>query len=291
MSKDDIKNYGKSIRSKLFNIAKEENVFYQTVLTRYFHERLLYRISQTRFRENFYLKGGALMYAYERFVARPTLDIDFLGNNINNDSSSIAEAFKEICSIACIEDGVNFDATNITARNITELRDYHGVRLSIPVSMDTIAQVMTMDIGFGDVITPSPVNLDYPILLEHLPNVSILAYSLETVIAEKLHAVVDLADQSSRMKDYYDLFTILNNEQYDANILQEAVIRTFMNRHTSFDANTMFFRQEFPENQQMQIKWQAYIKKITKTTNRSFTEVATYIQEILRPYWENIPHV
>lgn len=291
MSKDDIKNYGKSIRSKLFNIAKEENVFYQTVLTRYFHERLLYRISQTRFRENFYLKGGALMYAYERFVARPTLDIDFLGNNINNDSSSIAEAFKEICSIACIEDGVNFDATNITARNITELRDYHGVRLSIPVSMDTIAQVMTMDIGFGDVITPSPVNLDYPILLEHLPNVNILAYSLETVIAEKLHTVVDLADQSSRMKDYYDLFTILNNEQYDANILQEAVIRTFMNRHTSFDANTMFFRQEFPENQQMQIKWQAYIKKITKTTNLSFTEVATYIQEILRPYWENIPHV
>lgn len=291
MSKDDIKNYGKSIRSKLFNIAKEENVFYQTVLTRYFHERLLYRISQTRFRENFYLKGGALMYAYERFVARPTLDIDFLGNNINNDSSSIAEAFKEICSIVCIEDGVNFDATNITARNITELRDYHGVRLSIPVSMDTIAQVMTMDIGFGDVITPSLVNLDYPILLEHLPNVSILAYSLETVIAEKLHAVVDLADQSSRMKDYYDLFTILNNEQYDANILQEAVIRTFMNRHTSFDANTMFFRQEFPENQQMQIKWQAYIKKITKTTNLSFTEVATYIQEILRPYWENIPHV
>lgn len=291
MSKDDIKNYGKSIRSKLFNIAKKENVFYQTVLTRYFHERLLYRISQTHFRENFYLKGGALMYAYERFVARPTLDIDFLGNNINNDSSSIAEAFKEICSIACIEDGVNFDATNITARNITELRDYHGVRLSIPVSMDTIAQVMTMDIGFGDVITPSPVNLDYPILLEHLPNVSILAYSLETVIAEKLHAVVDLADQSSRMKDYYDLFTILNNEQYDENILQEAVIRTFMNRHTSFDANTMFFRQEFPENQQMQIKWQAYIKKITKTTNRSFTEVATYIQEILRPYWENIPHV
>lgn len=291
MSKDDIKNYGKSIRSKLFNIAKEENVFYQTVLTRYFHERLLYRISQTRFRENFYLKGGALMYAYERFVARPTLDIDFLGNNINNDSSSIAEAFKEICSIACIEDGVNFDATNITARNITELRDYHGVRLSIPVSMDTIAQVMTMDIGFGDVITPSPVNLDYPILLEHLPNVNILAYSLETVIAEKLHAVVDLADQSSRMKDYYDLFTILNNEQYDENILQEAVIRTFMNRHTSFDAKTMFFRQEFPENQQMQIKWQAYIKKITKTTNLSFTEVATYIQEILRPYWENIPHV
>lgn len=73
------KNYGKSIRARLLNIAKHEDVFYQTILTRYFQERLLYRISQTRYRENFYLKGGALMYAYERFAARPTLDIDFLG--------------------------------------------------------------------------------------------------------------------------------------------------------------------------------------------------------------------
>ena len=85
MNKESIKNYGKSIRSKLLNVAKKEDVFYQTVLTRYFQERLLYRMSQTQYRNNFYLKGGALMYAYERFAARPTLDIDFLGNNISNE--------------------------------------------------------------------------------------------------------------------------------------------------------------------------------------------------------------
>lgn len=290
MSKDIVKNYGKSIRSKLLNIAKEENTFYQTVLTRYFQERLLYRISQTRYRNNFYLKGGALMYAYERFAARPTLDIDFLGNNISNEGESILKAFKEICSVPYEEDGVTFDVEQITDQNITEFKDYHGIRLSIPVRMDTISQVMTMDIGFGDVVTPKPVDLDYPILLEHLPSAKILAYSLETVIAEKLHAVVDLADQSSRMKDYYDLYTILHNEKFDADVLQEAIIRTFENRHTPYDDNTMFFRKEFSENRQMQVRWQAFIKKITKNTELAFAEVVTYIQEKLQPYWDNLPH-
>ena len=160
MSKEQNKNFGKSIRTKLLNVARKENVFNQTILTRYFQERLLYRIS--------------------------TLDIDFLGNNISNEGSSIIAAFREICSVPYEEDGVIFDTEHITAQNITEFKDYHGIRLSVPVKMDTIAQVLTMDIGFGDVVTPSPIDLDYPVLLEHLPSANILAYSLETVIAEKM---------------------------------------------------------------------------------------------------------
>lgn len=290
MSKEQNKNYGKSIRTKLLNVAKKENVFYQTILTRYFQERLLYRMSQTRYRNNFYLKGGALMYAYERFAARPTLDIDFLGNNISNEGTSIIAAFKEICSVPFEEDGVIFDVEHITAQNITEFKDYHGIRLSIPVKMDSIAQVLTMDIGFGDVVTPSPVNLDFPILLEHLPCANILAYSLETVIAEKMHAIIDLADQSSRMKDYYDLHRILKEKKYDSEVLQEAIIRTFENRHTPYDENTMFFRKDFGINQQMEVRWKAFMRKITKATDLSFSEVVAFIQETLRPYWENIPH-
>lgn len=290
MSKEQNKNYGKSIRTKLLNVAQKENVFYQTILTRYFQERLLYRMSQTRYRNNFYLKGGALMYAYERFAARPTLDIDFLGNNISNEGTSIIAAFKEICSVPFEEDGVIFDVEHITAQNITEFKDYHGIRLSIPVKMDSIAQVLTMDIGFGDVVTPSPVNLDFPILLEHLPCANILAYSLETVIAEKMHAIIDLADQSSRMKDYYDLHRILKEEKYDPEVLQEAIIRTFENRHTPYDENTMFFRKDFGINQQMEARWKAFMRKITKATDLSFSEVVGFIQETLRPYWENIPH-
>ena len=281
----EIKNYGKSIRARLLNVAKQEEVSYQTILTRYFQERLLYRISQTRYRENFYLKGGALMYAYERFAARPTLDIDFLGTHISNDGKRIAEAFREICSVNYKEDGVQYDCDKIATQNITEFKDYHGVRLSIPVTMDTIAQVLTMDVGFGDVVTPHPVALDYPLLLEGLPEASILAYSTETVIAEKMHAIIDLADQSSRMKDYYDIYHLLTSFQYDSAILQNAINRTFENRHTPYNADTMFFREDFPSLPQMQVRWTAFLRKATINGALSFYEVTRWLQDTLKPYW------
>lgn len=287
---EEIKNYGKSIRARLLNIAKQENIFFQTILTRYFQERLLYRISQTHYKNNFYLKGGALMYAYERFSARPTLDIDFLGADISNDGEKIVNTFKEICAVPCDEDGVSFDLTRISAQNITEFKDYHGIRLSIPVAMDTIVQVMTMDIGFGDVVTPGAIPLDYPILLRHLPAANILAYSIETVIAEKMHAVVDLADQSSRMKDYYDLYQILSANQYDEEILRVAIKRTFENRRTEYKDDVMFFRAEYPENAAMQIRWKAFIRKITSKSNLSFSDVVSYLQTTLKPYWENLKY-
>ena len=288
MSKEIVTNCGKSIRDKLLNIAKNEDVYYQTILTRYFQERLIYRLSQTAYRQNFYLKGGALMYAHERFTARPTLDIDFLGHDISNDGERIAKAFREICSCPCEEDGVDFDIENIGWKNITEFKDYHGVRLSIPVSMDTVHQVLTMDIGFGDIVTPAPVGLDYPALLDHLPSANVLAYSLETVVAEKMHAVIDLADRSSRMKDYYDLYMILSTKNLDKSVLKEAVVKTFENRHTAFYPDTMFFRSDFGTNQQMAMRWRAFIKKIAAHPDLSFLEVVSYIQEKLLPYWNNL---
>ena len=109
------------------------------------------------------------------------------------------------------------------------------------------------------------------------------AYSIETVIAEKLHAVVDLADQSSRMKDYYDLYQILRNEKYEADTLQNAIIRTFENRHTPYDADTKFFRENFAELEIMQVRWKAFLRKITKTEGVSFAEVVQDLQEKLRP--------
>lgn len=290
MNKGIVKNYGKSIRIRLLNIAKSENIYYQTVLTRYFQERLIYRISQTSYRQNFYLKGGALMYAHEKFAARPTLDIDFLGNNISNNGDRIVAAFREICSVPCEEDGVRHDIEHITSKNITELRDYHGVRLSIPVSMDSVAQIMTMDIGFGDVVTPAPVDIDYPALLDNLPAANILAYSLETVVAEKMHAAIDLADQSSRMKDYYDLYQILNNQELDTEVLQEAIVRTFENRHTQYDPDTMFFRNDFGANPIMETRWKAFMKKITAKQSILFSDVVAYLQERLLPYWNNLNH-
>lgn len=225
------------------------------------------------------------MYAYERFAARPTLDIDFLGINISNDGEHIAEVFREICAINCDEDGVTFVYDKIVTQNITEFKDYHGIRLSIPVTMDTIAQVLTMDIGFGDIIIPHPVSIDYPLMLEGLPQANILAYSTETVIAEKMHAIIDLADQSSRMKDYYDIYRILTSFQYDTNILQDAINHTFENRHTPYNADTKFFDSNFSNNPQMQVRWTAFLRKSTIKSTLSFADVVCRLQNILKPYW------
>ncbi|MGM9846931.1 MAG: nucleotidyl transferase AbiEii/AbiGii toxin family protein [Muribaculaceae bacterium] len=282
-----ITNIGKSIRARLLNIAKNEDIFYQTILTRYFQERLLYRLSQTHYKDNFYLKGDALMYAYEKLAARPTLDIDFLGSNVSNDSNHIANIFRIICMADCKEDGVIFDYEKIHTRIITELKDYHGIRITIPVKMDTISQMMTMDIGFGDIITPHPVFINYPLLLEDLPEAKILAYSTETVIAEKFHAIIDLADQSSRMKDYYDIYHLLNSFKYNENTLYEAINSTFSNRHTTYNSDTTFFREDFPYLEQMQSKWNDYINKSTLKSNASFSEISICLQKVLKPYWDS----
>ena len=284
------KNYGKSIRSKLLNVSKQEGIFYQTVLTRYFQERVLYRLSQTRYRDHFFLKGGALMYAHERFAARPTLDIDFLGSGISNDGGHIVSAFREICSVDCPEDGVAFDVERITSENITEQKDYHGIRLHIPVAMDTISQVLSMDIGFGDVITPSPVQLDYPLLISTLPQASIMAYSVETVIAEKMHAVIDLGNQSSRMKDYYDLFHLLHEVKYDPETLTDDVVNTFRNRHTGYTEDAAFFSPSFKDDLMLTTRWNAFMRRIKSDNSLTFSEVVVYLQNALGSYWEVLRH-
>lgn len=180
-----ITNISHSIRSRLLNVAKREGVFFQTILSRYFHERLLYRIANSQFCRQFYLKGRALMYAFNTFAARPTLDIDLLGVNIDNSQSNIISTFKIICE-ADYGDGVTFDTNKINASSITEFKDYVGVRLTIPVQMDTIRQRISIDIGFGDVVTPGPIRIDYPRLINDLPCASLFAYPIETLFAEKL---------------------------------------------------------------------------------------------------------
>lgn len=136
-----------------------------------------------------------------------------------------------------------------------------------------------MDIGFGDIVTPAPIELDYPALLGHLPTAKILAYSLETVVAEKMHAVIDLADQNSRMKDYYDLYQILNTQELDTEVLQEAITKTFENRHTRYDPDTIFFREDFGANQIMGTRWKMFLKKITAKQSILFSEVVAYLQK------------
>lgn len=284
MTKEN-KDYGKSVKAKLLNLSKVEGLPYQSLLIRYVQERLLYRLAQSKYKHRFYLKGGALLYAHEQFKARPTLDIDFLGNSIANDKKIIEEAFSEICGITCEKDGIHFDTTTIETEEINENRIYKGIRLHVTARLDTARQKIAMDIGFGDIITPDPQELEYPLLLDDLPPVNIMAYSLETVVAEKFQAMIELSENNSRMKDFYDLYTLLYDKTMDDVLLEKAIHATLKNRGTVYEENHPLFRDDFSTNLQFQMLWKGFMKKIGKT-EPDFETVIRLIKEKLFPFWE-----
>lgn len=284
MTKEN-KDYGKSIKAKLLNLSKAERLPYQPLLIRYVQERLLYRLAQSKYKHRFYLKGGALLYAHEQFKARPTLDIDFLGNSIANDKKIIEEAFSEICGISCEKDGIRFDTDTIETEEINENRVYKGIRLHVIARLDTARQKITMDIGFGDVITPNPQELEYLLLLDDLPPVNIMAYSLETVVAEKFQAMIELSENNSRMKDFYDLYTLLYDKTIDDVLLEKAIHATLKNRETVYEENHPLFSDDFSTNPRFQMLWKGFMKKIGKT-EPDFETVIHLTKEKLFPFWE-----
>ena len=281
----EIKNYGKSNRTKLLNLArKTKGVDYNLILLRFVQERFLYRLSMSAYRENFFLKGGALLFAHERFAARPTRDMDFLGDHISRDKENIRRIMLEISSIACQEDGVTFECSedDIWLEDITVEKEYNGTRVHMTAHMDTIVQMFSIDVGFGDVIVPRPAQLDYPLLIEGLPAVNVEAYSLETVVAEKFQTMIDRATINSRMKDFFDVYTILKADKVDNQLLKEAVVEVFANRGTRPDAEHVVFSDEFAQNEVRQKMWNSYLKKIKYKDELPFNEVMSVIKERLR---------
>ena len=280
-----IKNYGKSVKEHLLNISRAEQYSSQLLISRYFQERLLYRLSVSSYKDKFILKGGALLYAHDGFQARPTLDIDFMAKNISNDLANIEKIFQEICQIECKEDGVMFDFDTIETSEIAITKEYHGVRLSLLAHLDTAQQPISMDVGFGDVITPSPQQLTFPALIATAPSANILAYSLETVVAEKFQAMISLSLGNSRMKDFFDVYQILSRQALDSAILSDAIKATFANRGTEYKENHPLFEESFFADSNRSMYWKGFLKRIKYSKPLSFTDVGTLIRTRLQPYW------
>lgn len=287
MTKTKIKNVEKSIRSRLFNLAGHQQLSYQMLIIRYAHERLLYRLSRSAFRERFYLKGGVLLYAFDRDNARPTVDIDFTGNRIRNDKTQIKSVFTEICKINDVPDGIRFDMDEIQTTEINENRVYKGIRLIITARMDTIIQPLSVDIGFGDIVIPHVHMLDYPLLLPDLPMPRILAYSPETVIAEKFQAMIELSETNSRMKDFYDVYQILKKGKINSENLELAISATFERRFTRYSEEHPIFMDDFAKNEMKQMQWNAFLKKVNANDEvpERFEDTVSFIMKELYPYW------
>lgn len=286
MKKREIKNYGKSVKDRLLTVSKESSIPYMTILVRYIQERLLYRVAQSEYRSNFFLKGGALLYAINQEKARPTKDIDFLGTHINNDGDYIRFVFAQIVAVSCEEDGVLFDSDSIGVEDITQDKEYHGLRLTVLASLDTVRQSISMDIGFGDVVTPGPQDLQYPLLLEDVPSMSVLAYSLETVVAEKFEAMISLSVNNSRMKDFFDVYGILKVGKLDKEVLADAIKNTFHHRGTSYVENHPLFTDNFYKDANRIARWKGFLKGIKWKENIEFEAIGQTIKSELFDYWE-----
>ena len=151
--------------------------------------------------------------------------------------------------------------------------------------LDTIVQQVSVDIGFGDVVTPYPLSLDYPLLLPDVPAVELYAYSLETLIAEKFHAMVDRDESNSRMKYFFDVYQLFTNHEIDKELLAEAIVGTFKNRNTPYRENLALFTDKFATDATHNILWKAFLKKIRWKEQIDFSVVMKCIKENLQAYW------
>jgi predicted nucleotidyltransferase component of viral defense system len=226
----ETRNVGASVRARLLARSRAEGSDYQILLTRYALERLLYRLSASEHHDRFILKGALLFVTWLPDPFRPTRDLDLLGYGART-PEALAGTFKAICSTPVPDDGVTFDVEGITAAPIREDIEYGGVRIRTQAIIDNARIPIQVDIGFGDVITPGPVEIDYPALLDS-PAPHLRAYPVETVIAEKFNAMVTLGIANSRLKDFYDLWLISRTFELNRAALFAAVQRTFEHRET-----------------------------------------------------------
>jgi hypothetical protein len=256
-----LKNVPASIRQKLLNLARERNDEFGLILTKYGLERLLFRLGKSKYREVFILKGALLFELWTKERYRPTRDADFMATG-DNSPERFVHIFREISTIEIEDDALRFDPKTVKAQGIKEDADYEGVRVTFTAFLEKAQIPIQIDIGFDDVITPGPVETEYPTLL-NLPSPRLLAYPRETVVSEKLEAMVKLGIANSRMKDFHDLYCLSGTFKFDGKALTEAVQATFRQRGTALPRGGVpfAFSPEFYEDINKIKQWKAFCNK------------------------------
>ena len=230
---DRPRNIGASVRQRLLTLAHARGQPMELLLTRYALERLLHRLSLSPHRERFVLKGAMLLATWFDEPHRATRDVDLLGFG-DAAEDALLGTFREIMAVE-VDDGVSFDLKGLRIETIREEVEYGGSRLRTKAALAGARIPITVDIGFGDAIEPGVENIDLPVLLD-MPSPHLRAYPLETVIAEKFHAMVALGRANSRMKDYYDVWMLMSAFEIEPERLRRAISATFARRNTVIPA-------------------------------------------------------
>lgn len=287
MSKDEKKNITASILQRLRNYSEARKEDRGLTLTSYAIERLLYRLSISKYAEQFILKGAQLFRVWSDFSYRPTRDVDFLRFGSPN-MTELEEMFRAICSIKTdIDDGIIYLAETVKAEAIREENEYDGIRIKVEFRIGRTGQYLQVDIGFGDSLNPPALEIQFPTILE-MPSPHLKAYRRDTVIAEKVEAMVSLGYANSRMKDFYDIDKLSKEFEYDGEILKKAIQLTFERRKTEIpNEPPLSFTIEFSEDPVKQTQWNAFLRK-NSLEPISFTQIVKRIELFIMPMFSAI---
>jgi predicted nucleotidyltransferase component of viral defense system len=278
-------NTAASVRDRLLELARQRNEDFQLILTRYGLERLLYRLSQSEYHDRFILKGAMLFTLWGDQAHRQTRDVDFLGFG-DSDEATLQETFRTLCKVPVEDDGLLFLADSVQVERIRDATEYGGTRVTLLGNLAGARIPIQADIGFGDVVTPEPEQIEYPTLLEY-PAPCLRAYPRETVVAEKYQALVNLGIANSRMKDFYDLWMLAHQFDFDGLTLSEAIRNTFARRQTILQKQTPSgLSSTFYSDKQKNLQWNAFLGKgmlLSSSTAPSLGEVCNLLETFLMP--------
>ncbi|AER55468.1 MULTISPECIES: nucleotidyl transferase AbiEii/AbiGii toxin family protein [Lysobacteraceae] len=271
-------NLPASIRARLKQRADATRQDFNLTLTHYGLERLLYRLSISQYADRYLLKGALLFSLWYDQPHRPTRDVDLLGYGPDDVETAVA-TFREISQIA-VDDGIVFDPASVAGSVIRKEAGYGGVRVDLRATLDGARIALQVDIGFGDVVTPAPEPIHYPVLLDDLPAPRLRAYPKYTVVAEKLHAICLLGMTNSRMKDYFDLWVLLTEEDLAPDELRRAVEATFARRRLAMPADLPIgLSDAFAQDPIKQRQWAAFFKK-NGLAPRELAEVVARLRDV-----------
>jgi hypothetical protein len=274
-------NVSASVLARLKNIADKEHLDFNFLLLRYVQERFLSRVAISGYVNKFVLKGGFLLLAYNIEKARATKDIDFLGVDVSSNRKYLEQLIKEIATVD-LNDGVVFLPGSVRSESIKEDADYEGVRVKLTAKIGSARNTIQIDFGFGDIVTPHPLQMDYPTLLDR-KGVKVLAYSKETIVAEKFEAIVKLTTFNTRMKDFYDILFLANEFDFEGAAIQKAIKNTFVRRKTSMSSAEQTLGGDFRNRADFQRHWDAFKRRTRITTKQDFKGVFEEIQSFLAP--------
>ncbi len=225
------KNVAVSIQARLKNEAEQQGKTFAELLQYYGMERFLYRLSKSQYVDKFILKGGLLIYGWNIPLRRPTRDIDFRGY-LDSSEKTILRAIKDVIAEPVPEDGIIFDASTINVEQTQIDADYEGIRVKFTGYLGKARIPMQIDIGFSDVLASRVERVEYPTLLKETKAPRLKGYPRESIVSEKFHAMIRHAQLNSRFKDYYDIWLISENFEFEDHSLQKAIEKTFAKRQT-----------------------------------------------------------